>query len=218
MQCRTMTRMVNTTQKKKNWVRHVKLAAKKRWVQLCMALLLWLMVGLLTTLALKPKVIAKGDTSQFKFIRCDVCKMELPYSPDMANKRCPKCLPPKTGFLLPAKESLKEGAGALDPWRWVYSAVFLETVIFLAAIVYLLYLPVADLTKVYYVVCCPYCAQKLRYRAVSAGEIGSCSRCMRMIRFPEQEDAVLEADVLKAEEQAALAEQQALLEQEEMTE
>ena len=210
--------MVNTTQKKKNWVRHVRLAARKRWVQLGIGLLLWLLVGLLTTLVLKPKVIAKGDTSQFKFVRCDVCQMELPYSQDMANKRCPKCAAPKTGFLLPAKESLKAG-GELDPWRWVYSALFVETVIFLACIVFLLYLPVADPTKVYYVVCCPYCAQKLRYRAVSLGGIGSCSRCKRMIRFPEQEDAVLEADVLKAEEQAAVAEQRALLEQEEeMTE
>jgi hypothetical protein len=211
---------VNTTRKKKNWVRHLKLAIRKRWVQLCIALFFWLLVVLLTALLLKPKTIAKGDTSQFNFLRCDVCKMELPYNPDVANKRCPKCLPPKTGFLLPVTDSLKSGSGGLDPWRWVYSGVFLETVAFLAGIVYLLYLPVVDPTKVFYVLACPYCAQKLRYRAVSLGEIGSCSRCKRMIRFPEEEDALSEADVLKAEEQASIAEYQALrekIEQEEMT-
>lgn len=207
---------VNTT-KKKSWVRHVKLAIRKRWVQLCIVSILWLFIMLLTTLILKPKTVAKEDTSQFKFIRCDVCKMEMPYNPELANKRCPKCLPPKTGFMLPATQSLKVGAFS-DPWRWVYSGLFVETLGFLAGIVYLLYLPLTDPTKIYYVLPCPHCAQKLRYRAVSLGGIGSCSRCKRMIRFPEEEDAVLEMDALKAEEQAAIAEYHSLREQEEAAE
>jgi hypothetical protein len=210
--------IVVKTTKKKTWVRHVKLAIQKRWVQLCIVLLLWLFAMLLTTLILKPKTIAKEDTSQFKFVRCDVCKMELPYQPEIANKRCPKCAPPKTGFLIPTTSSLKSGSGGLDPWRWVYSGLFVETIGFLAGIVYLLYLPVSDPTKIYYVLPCPYCAQKLRYRAVSLGQIGSCSRCKRMIRFPEEEEAVLELAALKAEEQAAIAEFHALREQEEAAE
>jgi hypothetical protein len=210
--------IVVKTTKKKSWVRHVKLAIQKRWVQLCIVLLLWLLIMPVTVLLLKPKTIAKGDTSQFQFVCCDVCKIELPYNPDIANKRCPKCLPPKTGFLIPAVSSIKSASGGLDPWRWVYSGLFVETIGFLAGVVYLLYLPVTDPTKTYYVLPCPHCAQKLRYRAVSLGQIGSCSRCRRMIRFPEEEDAVLETVSLKAEEQAAIAEFHALREQEEAAE
>jgi hypothetical protein len=86
-------------------------------------------------------------------------------------------------------------------------------VLFLGVIVYLLYLPVTDPTKVFYVISCPYCAQKLRFRAVSLGGIGSCVRCKRMIRFPGEEDAVLEELFLRAGEQAAYDEYQALREE-----
>jgi phage FluMu protein Com len=205
--------VLNTTKKKRTWVQHVKLAIRKRWVQLCILLLFWLLVMTVTTLVLKPKSIPKEDTSQYKFIRCDVCNLELPYSQETANKKCPKCRPPKVGYMLPQKESIKSGSGQLDPWRWVYSGLFVETLGLLASVVYLLYLPVSDPTKVYYVLSCMHCSQKLRYRAVALGGIGSCSRCKRMLRFPDEEDAVLEVDVLKAEELAAIEEHNRLREE-----
>jgi hypothetical protein len=209
--------VANTTKKKKTRIRQLKLAIRKRWVQLCVMLLAGLLVMLLSVLILKPKVIPKEDTSQFKFMHCTVCSLELPYNKDIAEKRCAKCVGAKVGFFVPTTESVKKG-GLLDPWRWVYSALFIETLVLLSSVVYLLYLPVTDPTKVFYVLTCPHCSQKLRYRAVSLGGIGSCSRCKRMLRFPEEDDAILEADVLKAEQQAVIAEHQRLQEEEKAVE
>jgi uncharacterized protein YbaR (Trm112 family) len=197
---------MQTTPRKKSWARHAKLAFRKRWVQVLVVFLIYVLSGLLTVPLLGPKQIAKGDTSSFKFMHCPVCKLELPFNKDM--KKCPKCIKGNVGFLVPTARSLKDGALA-DPWRWIYAAWFVETIAMLSGVVYLLYLPVVDLTKVYYILACPYCSQRLRYRAVSLGGIGSCSRCKRMLRFPEEEDAILEEDMLKADEQAAIAEEMA---------
>src|SRR5580704_4303503 len=102
---RTEAQTAVDTTSKKNWKRHVKLAFRKRWVQLVIVLFIALLVMLVSFFLLKPKSVPKGDTSQFKFIRCDVCKLEMPYQAETANKRCPKCQPPNTGFMLPAVDS-----------------------------------------------------------------------------------------------------------------
>ena len=194
---------------KKNWVRHVKLAIRKRWVQLCLVLVAWLLAGAVTVGLLAPKPIEKTDkdTGRFQFLHCDQCRMELPYNAELDGKRCPKCLPPKTGFFVPTERSIKSVWNP-SPWRWVYTGLILESLTALAGVVYLLYLPVPDPLTTFYVVNCPHCGQRLRYRHVSLGGLGSCSRCKRMIRFPDEENAVLETDQLQADAAAALAEQQ----------
>ena len=62
---------------KKSWVRHTKLAFRKRWVQVCIVLFFWLVAMVATATAFAPKPIPKGDTSQFLFMHCDNCQMEL---------------------------------------------------------------------------------------------------------------------------------------------
>ena len=94
----------------------------------------------------------------------------------------------------------------MDPWMKVYVSTFLETVIMLGVVTYLMYREVPDPNSQFFIVGCPYCNQRLRYRAVSHGGLGSCSRCKRMIRFPDEEDAVTEADVYAADEAQARAE------------
>jgi hypothetical protein len=155
-----------------------------------------------------PKTPVKGaaqDTSKFKYVHCDNCKLELPYTPEMVEKRCPRCQPPKEGFFVPSETSVKSRLGQTSPWTRIYVALFIETVVMLALLTYMLYRPVPDPASVYFIVSCPYCNQRLRYRAVSHGGQGACSRCKRILRFPDEEDAVSEAQTLKAEEEAALA-------------
>ena len=97
----------------------------------------------------------------------------------------------------------------MSPWSKVYIAAFVETVVMLAVVTFLLSRPVPDPTTALFVVACPNCGQRLRYRAVSHGGLGSCSRCKRMFRFPDEHDAVSEAELMRAEEAArerALAE------------
>ena len=110
---------------------------------------------------------------------------------------------------MPTEASIKSGMGALPPWTKVYVASFVATVVMLALVTFLLYRPVVDPRTVYYVVACPHCNQRLRYRAVSHGGLGSCTRCKRMLRFPDEESAVTEAAVLRADEAAARAEAEA---------
>lgn len=208
-----MSQAARADGKRKPFVRRVQQALRKRWVQVCNIALVWLLAGLVTPAFLGPKAITKSATVEYKFMHCDACKFELPYNKDIAFKRCAKCRPPTVGFMTPTEDSVKGSKAMLSPWGKVYAAWFVETVIMLAAVVYVLYLPVADLTKVFYVLVCPHCAQRLRYRAVSLGGIGSCSRCKRMIRFPEEDDAVLEEDLLRAEAEAARAEHEAMREQ-----
>jgi uncharacterized CHY-type Zn-finger protein len=171
--------------------------------------MVWLLVVMVSVRQFGPREPAKGakrDTSRFKFLHCDHCKMEMAYNQEMDGKRCPKCQPPNTGFFIPTETSVKSGLNALSPWSKVYVSTFVETVIMLGVLTFLLYRPVPDPKTVFFVVICPYCNQRLRYRSVSHGGLGSCSRCKRMLRFPAEEDAVTEEDVLRADEATAMAE------------
>lgn len=176
---------------------------------------IWLFLVLLTVSGLAPAEPGKkGDAAKagYKFIHCSECKMELPYNADMADKRCPKCQPPKTGYFKATQASIKSGgSGAIDPWRYVYVAVFIESVVMLGLTVKVLSAPIFDPKQAYYILPCPHCGQRLRYRGVSLGSLGSCSRCKRMLRFPEEEEAMREEDVQKLEaEVAKLMQEQAL--------
>jgi hypothetical protein len=169
----------------------------------------WLLVLGGTVAGLAPKAPKPGDTSKFKYLHCDneTCRLELPYNKDMDGKRCPKCQTAmgKEGFLVPSERSFREGPG-ISPWTRVYVALFIETVAMLAAMTYMMYRPVQDPATTFFMIACPYCNQRLRYRAISHGGQGACSRCKRILRFPEEEDAVPEEEVLLADAAAAEAE------------
>lgn len=193
-------------------LRTVKRTFRKRWVWVCLVCLVWVITALLSYYRLAPKGSGgaktgdQADTSNFKFMHCDQCQTELPYNKSLDGKRCAKCQPPKTGFYVGTEISMKSGKGSLPPWTKVYVTIFVETVIFLGVLTYLLYRPVPDPNAMFFIVACPYCNQRLRYRAASHSGLGSCSRCKRMIRFPDEDDAVTEAEVYAADEATARAE------------
>jgi uncharacterized paraquat-inducible protein A len=184
----------------------VKKVFRKRWVWACLILLVWLILIGVTVNRYAPKPRVKGpgeDVQKYKFMHCDQCMMEMPYNPALDGTRCPKCQPPKTGFFMPTETSAKTGAASMSPWMKVYVGWLVETVLMLAGLTYVLYRPLDDPTKQFFVVSCPTCNQRLRYRAVSHGGLGSCSRCKRMLRFPSEDDAVSEEEVLRADAAAA---------------
>ena len=196
---------------KPNWFGRARRAFRKRWVWVCIVGLVWLLVVAVSVSRFMPKKSAPGaDAGKYKFMHCDQCKTELPYNKDLDGKKCAKCQPPKTGYYVATEVSVKSGAGALSPWAKVYVAAFVETVVMLAAVTFLLYLPVPDPKTLYFVVACPYCSQRLRYRAISHGGLGSCSRCKRMLRFPAEADAVTEDEVLRADAAEAEADAERL--------
>jgi hypothetical protein len=167
----------------------------------CIAVVVGALAVGITGRVLAPKAGKDGKPvagGQYKYMHCDRCKTELAYNPDMALKRCPRCLPPNPGFFIPTEHSVKAGGGP-SPLRWVYVAVTLELIGTLAAVVVILSQPIPCPVSTYYLFHCPNCSQRLRFRRVSLGEIGSCPRCRRPVRFPEEEDAILEAAILERE-------------------
>jgi len=145
------------------------------------------------------------DPNVYKYIRCSECGTELPYNKDLDGKRCPKCQPPKTGFYYKQKESLKDAGRASFPLRWFYTAVGLDFLATLAAVVYVCYRPQTSPADVYYVCNCTSCNQRLRFREISLGELGQCPRCKSILRFPDEDDAVTEDAALEWDRQAAMA-------------
>jgi hypothetical protein len=186
----------------------VKRAFRRRWVQVCIVLLVWLLALGVSFNRLSPK--PNKDPAKLQYMHCDneACRFEIPYDKDRVGQQCPKCKGVKggkEGFFVGTEKSVKTGV-QMSPWTRVYVAVFVESVLALAGITYLLYRPVPDLTNLFFVISCPYCNQRLRYRAVSHGGQGACSRCKRILKFPDEEDAVTEEEVLRADAAQAEAE------------
>jgi len=193
---------------KRSWYRTVLGRFRSRWVQVCLVLITGGLVMGASLLLLAPKPRNKGpggaakDDAQFKYMHCDNCRMELPYKPEMEGHRCAKCQPPKVGYYVATRKSIRDGTDP-NPWKWVNVSIGFESVAVLAAVVYLLYLPVRDPSTVWYIFDCPHCSQKLRFRQVSLGGAGMCSRCKRMVRFPDEGEAVPE-DVYQQQELQAI--------------
>jgi hypothetical protein len=203
---------VTTTTHTRRW-RRVKRTFRRRWVQACVLVLVWLAALGGTTLGLAPKTGAKADKGKLAFMHCDnpACKFELPYNKDMDGKQCPKCRgqDAKTeGFFVGTEKSIKttKGMSEMSPWTRIYMILFVETVLMLGFLTYLMYRTIHDPATQFFMIACPHCNQRLRYRAVSHGGQGACSRCKRILRFPDEEDAVSEEEVFKADAEAAAAE------------
>jgi hypothetical protein len=176
--------------------------------------LVWLAAVGATLAALAPQSAAKRAASvKLEFMHCDnpACGFELPYNKDMDGKKCTLCggKDAKTeGFFVGTEKSFKKEGGktALSPWNRIYVILFVETVLMMGLMTYLMYRTVPDPSIQFYMIACPHCQQRLRYRAVSHGGQGACSRCKRILRFPDEEDAVSEEEVFQADAAAAAAE------------
>ncbi len=201
---------MSSTTRTRSW-RRVKRTVRRRWVQAGLVLLFWLVVLGATVAKLAPKAATKADAANYKYMHCsnDACRFEMPYNADMIGKRCDRCRGKDVkveGYFEGSKDSVKSGKGAMSPWARVYVIMFVETVAMLALVTYLMYRTVPDPATQFFVITCPYCNQRLRYRAVSHGGQGACSKCKRILRFPEEEDALSEEDMNRADAEAAQAE------------
>ncbi len=201
--------MTPTQSPARPWYQKAARSFRKRWIQVVVILFSGLLALGLTDLILAPKESPgkAKDPSKYKYLHCNICKLEMSYSKEMDSKQCPKCVAPKpVGYFTPTVNSIKTGSGDSSPWRWFYLAAAIETLSMLSGIVYLLYLPVPDPSTTFYVCQCPNCNQKMRFRQGSLGQIGVCPRCKRPTRFPNEYEAVLESDLIRRETAAAEAE------------
>jgi Zn finger protein HypA/HybF involved in hydrogenase expression len=179
-------------------------AFRKRWVQVRITVVAGVLVAGVCARLFAPRERQKSDKAGYKYLHCDQCRMEMTYNPELEGRRCPKCQPPKTGYLQPTESSIKSGSGDPSPWKWVYIASAVDALATLGVVVYL---PVPDPTATFFVCNCPHCNQRMRFRQVSLGGLGMCPKCKRPVRFPDEDDAVLEADDLRRQdEQLAAAE------------
>src|SRR5262245_60061266 len=121
------------------WSRTAVRNLRRRWVQL---LLVFVGFGAAfatsgALLSPPPDKSRPAAEKEYQYLHCDQCKMEIPYNPDLAEKPCPKCQPPKAGFFRPTRTSVKEG-GDPSPWRWYNLALAVESLATGGAVVYLL--------------------------------------------------------------------------------
>ena len=175
---------------------------RKRWVQVCAILLGCVFALVITNRVLAPKEIPgkAKDKSRYKFLHCNICKLEIGYSEMLDGKQCMKCIAPKpVGYFVATENSIKSGSGDGSPWVWFYLAASIEVFGSVGWIVYLLYLPVPDPTTTFYIYSCPNCNHRMRFRRTSLGHLGACSKCKRPFRFPDEDEAVLEADLQRQE-------------------
>jgi uncharacterized paraquat-inducible protein A len=180
--------------KPKPWYRRAIKNLRKRWVQVLLAFVTGAFAVAVTARILIPRSAAgikDKEAAGYKFLHCNQCMLELAYNAELDGKRCPKCQPPRTGFFVATKDSIRSG-GDVSPNRWFYVAAGIEALATLGAVVYIAYLPTRDPTQIYYVFHCPECDQRLRFREVSLGELGQCPRCENILRFPDEDDAVRE--------------------------
>jgi hypothetical protein len=178
-------------------------AIRIRWVQAVLVLFCGLAAIGLSAAALKPKREKFLDP---KFLRCPKCDFETKYTEKQLNEECIHCREEPVGRLEPQTTSIKEELGKKSPWRWFHISAAIEGLITIVVILFLMKRPVRDPGNTYYVFSCPYCSQRLRFRRVSLGGLGQCSRCKRPVRFPTEGNAVLEEDLIREEQERMDAE------------
>ncbi len=168
------------------------LKTKTGQLLLCMALfggVVWVSAKLLG-----PKDAPKVGqaTDEYKYLVCNECKLEVLYNREMDRHTCPKCQPPKVGYLMPSKTSVKSG-GDGNPWRRYNIAVGVEFIVFLMVIVYLLSRPVADVPTDY-ILNCLHCGLALRYQPDGFDQYALCPGCDQVIKLPDEEEAMTQED------------------------
>lgn len=176
---------------------------RRRWVQVVLVLFGSGVVMLVSGLILAPKAIPKAVDP--KFLYCPKCEFEMRYDVKYDGEPCNKCRDEPVGTFEARDESVKKNGKSR--WRWVYLAIALEAIATLGGVVYLLYRPAHSSSTTYYVFSCPHCGQRLRFRHVSLGGLGQCTRCKRPVRFPGELEAVREEDLIREEEERLAAEQ-----------
>jgi hypothetical protein len=169
---------------------------RKRWVQVGLVLVGGLLLMGISTLALAPKREPRPKDPKYLF--CPKCETEGRYDAKYDGEPCIKCTEEPVGVMVGRTTSIKE-VGKKSKWKWVYLAVAIEALAMLGGVVFLLSRGNRDPRATYYLFDCPHCRQRLRFRHISLGGFGLCSRCKRPVRFPSEENAVPEEDLTGVE-------------------
>lgn len=178
---------------------------RKRWVQVTIVLLAGTLAASASGYALAPRPARRElDTGKFKYLYCPECQHEVRYDPKLDGEDCTKCRTEPVGKLVGSEESHRD-LSVSSGWKGFYLALTLEALATLGGVVYLLYRPVPDPAATFHVCNCPHCGQRLRFRQVSLGGLGQCTRCKRPLRFPDEDDAVLESDLMREESERLTA-------------
>lgn len=151
-------------------------------------LLIVLVVGLLVlggtswlTYPRKPKLSAAAN---HKYLHCEECPWEGTYTDADEDKPCPSCGSDKP--LIPTVESTKETGSATNRFGRMTAILFVESIVLLGAIWFVLRPRDGDGHMKYLRMRCPKCGQKLRFTAKQIGQAGACSRCKRAFIFPAE--------------------------------
>lgn len=176
---------------------------RERWVQVALAILVGVLLMVVSGFALAPKKAPPAKEPKFLF--CPKCEMEQRYDVKYDGEPCMKCREEPVGKLVGIAESNKT-AGKKSPWKWVHLSIAIEAIATTGVVVFLLSRPRRAAESTFYVFSCPHCGQRLRFRSVSLGGLGQCSRCKRPVRFPTAEHAVLEDDLIREEQERLAAE------------
>jgi Zn finger protein HypA/HybF involved in hydrogenase expression len=187
----------------RSWSEAAGEALRRRWVQVALASVLGALSVGISAAVLAPKKTPKPLEPAFIF--CPKCEFEARYDPKLDGEECPHCSAEPLGHLEGREKSIKE-VGTKSRWRWFHLAASIELLLTLGTVVYLLYRPLPDPSNTYYVFSCQHCYQRLRFRHLSLGALGQCSRCKRLVRFPTERDAVKEEDLMREEAERMAAE------------
>ena len=188
-----------------SWSELAKRKLRRRWVQVALVMVIGLLLMGLSALILAPKRAVREKEPNFLY--CPKCEAESRYDQKFEGEPCTKCSDDPVGVLVGRANSIKDTGAKKSPWKWVYLAVSLEALVSVSSIVYLLSRTHVDPSSTYYVFSCPHCGQRLRFRHVALNGLGQCSRCKRPVRFPGEDGAVLESDLIREEEARRAAEE-----------
>jgi hypothetical protein len=192
-----------TSRRSKPLGRRILANMRSKWAQVMISALAFTIILLVShKLTVKKKAVTAAEkakeASEFKFMHCDFCRREMPYNESLANKRAQGCACRGTevGYWTPTKDSAK--AGGDDPLRWFYSAVFVESIVWLAVLYFLL--SREDDTPEFFFVKCVHCGVVLRYTASGYDLLVACVNCEQPIRLPDEDESMSreEQDEVKA--------------------
>ncbi len=165
---------------------------RTKWAQVILSMIaLSLVVGVSYKLTAKKKPVTEDDKSkveaEFKFMHCDFCMHEMVYSKEQVGKKAMacRCKPGEAGYWEPTKTSVKNGI--VSPYRWFYTAAFLETLVWLWLLVRML--GREEKAPDYYFVKCVHCGHMLRYRASGFDALIECPNCEQWVRLPDADEA-----------------------------
>ncbi len=168
----------------------------KKWLQVLISIILFGLAISASHRVLVPKSAVTSaekakEEAEFKFMHCDKCMKEMPYNKDLAGRpsmAC-KCKQGGGGFWGATKTSAINSA---SPKRFFYTATLVESLLWLAALYWLLARKEDGPRHYFYK--CIHCRDMLRYSKSGFDLLVVCPSCGLFIRLPTQEEALTQDD------------------------